>query len=333
MEILVIGGTRFAGRHAVDAALAAGHHLTLFNRGQTAPGLFPGVEEIHGDRDGGLEALAGRRWDAVIDVCGYVPRVVEASARFLAHATEQYAFVSTLSVYADDRTPGQDESAPLGTLDDPTVEGITGETYGPLKVLCERAVHGVYGDRALILRPGLIVGPHDPTDRFTYWPWRVAAGGEVLAPAPPAYRTQFIDGRDFAAWIVRMVERRAAGVFNAVGPPGGVAFEDLLETSRRAARSDATFTWVPEVFLKERGVEAWSDLPAWLGSENAGFLAFDASKAVAEGLTFRPLQETVADTLAWRRAAADQPMKAGLSPERERDVLAAWHAAADAASG
>ncbi len=208
MKLLVLGGTVFLGRHLVEAATARGHSVTLFNRGQHNPELYPEVEKLRGDRDSDLSALQGRRWDAVIDTCGYLPRAVRASAELLADAVDHYTFISSISVYADFHTPAMDESAPVGTLADETVEEVTGETYGPLKALCEQAAERALPGRVLNIRPGLIVGPHDPTDRFTYWPVRVARGGEVLAPGRPHVPVQVIDGRDLAEWTVRMVEAR-----------------------------------------------------------------------------------------------------------------------------
>src|SRR5512136_1410936 len=217
MNLLIIGGTRFVGRHLVEYALARGHTLTLFNRGQSNPDLFPRVEQLHGDRAADLSLLQDRSWDAVIDTCGYVPRIVRLSAQTLAGRTDRYVFISTVSVYAQDNPRGMDENAPLAALKDETIEEITSETYGGLKALCEKAVEAVYPNRALIIRPGLIVGPYDPTDRFTYWPWRTAQGGEVLAPGNPDQPQQIIDARDMARWIVQMVEAKRTGVFNAVG--------------------------------------------------------------------------------------------------------------------
>jgi len=325
MRILVIGGTSFVGRHLVAGALAAGHELTLFNRGVTNPDLFPEAEHLHGDRDGGLAPLAGRTWDAAVDTCGYVPRVVGDSARLLADSVAHYTFVSTLSVHPDDVAPGADEDAPLFDPPAEGVEEITDETYGPLKVACELVVAAALPDRALIVRPGLIVGPDDPTDRFTYWIRRVAEGGEVLAPAPPEEPVQFIDVRDLAAFMLTHVEARTAGIFSAVAPP--VPLVVLLEAARDAAASDASFTWVPAEFLLEQGVVPWSDLPMWMPGF-PGFNAFDAGHAVAAGMTFRTTPETVADTLAWDRARPQiWPMGDALGRDREREILAAFHAA------
>jgi len=328
MQILILGGTRFAGRAMAAAALERGHTVTLYNRG-TTPGLFPNVEELHGDRTLTLDPLTGRTWDAVIDPSGYVPRVVSKSVELLKQAAPHYTFISSLSVYADTSMPGQDENAALAKMDDEQVETVDENTYGPLKVLCEQRVQDGFGEGALIVRPGLIVGPHDPTDRFTYWPVRVARGGEVLAPGQPQRGVQFIDVRDLAEWIIRMVEERKGGVYNAVGPRQPVAMGTLLETCREVSGSNASFTWVPEDYLLKQQVGPWMELPLWVPASDpqmAGFFQFDISRAVAEGLAFRPLDETVRDTLAWASVRpSDHQARAGLSPEREAGLLALYH--------
>ncbi len=326
MNLLIIGGTRFLGRALVDAALAAGHTITLFNRGQSNPDLYPNVETLHGDRDGGLDVLAGRQWDAVIDTCGYVPRVVGASAAFLADAVDHYTFISTLSVYSDPSVVGIDENAPLGTLEDETVEEITGETYGPLKVLCEKAVDAAMGpEHVLHVRAGLIVGPHDLSDRFSYWPHRVAQGGDVLAPGQPDGLVQFIDVRDLAEWTLRATEARVSGPHNATGPADELTMGDVLDTCKAVSGSDATFTWVSDAFLQEQEVEPYTEMPLWVPAEYAGFGAFDCSKALAAGLSFRPLAETVQATLDWLATRpADYQWRNGLKPEREAELLRLW---------
>lgn len=328
MKLLVIGGTRFLGRAFVEAALERGHALTLFNRGRTSPDLFPGVERIAGDRDGGLGALAGRTWDAVFDPSGYFPRVVGASAAALAGRTGFYAFVSSISAYASPMVPGADESAPLATLADPAVEEITGETYGGLKAACEREVANVFGERSLIVRPGLIVGPHDSTDRFPYWPRRLARGGEVLAPGNPGQPVQVIDARDLAAWMLAMIERGSGGTYNATGPAEPVSFGGVLERARLALGAVATITWVEGSFLLERGVQPWTELPLWVPPEDAGLDEVSIQRAIATGLAFRPLSETVRDTLAWDLGRPDEarPSSPALRPEREIELLREWHA-------
>jgi 2'-hydroxyisoflavone reductase len=317
MKLLIIGGTRFLGRHLVDAARARGHELTLFNRGQR-PDVFPDVEQLHGDRDGGLAVLQGRNWDAVIDTCGYFPRIVRASAVALSTAVERYVFISTISVYADFSKPGLDENAPVATLQDERVEEITPETYGALKALCEQAAEQALPEHTLIIRPGLIVGPYDMTDRFTYWPYRVAQGGEILAPGEADQQVQFIDVRDLAEWTIRMTEQRATGIYNATGPDDRLSMDQFLETCRTTTSSNARFVWVNEPFLEEHKIE----LPLWAPTQEAGVWAVNCRKALDEGLASRPLTQTIRDTLAWKNGAE---LHAGLTREREQELLHAWH--------
>jgi 2'-hydroxyisoflavone reductase len=315
---LLLGGPGFLGRALADAALAAGHDLTFFNRGRTSPELYPEVEKLRGDREGGLGALRGRAWDAILDTCGYLPDVVRASAQALA-TSGLYCFVSSMSVYADFREP-VDEESPVAELGDLPTDEITGDTYGPLKALCEEVVREGFAERALVVRPGLIVGPHDPTGRFTYWPHRVARGGEVLAPGPSDRPTQFVDVRDLAEWMLRACERGLGGTFNATNE--GVALAELLETCREVSGSDARFTWVPDGFLLEQGVGEWLELPLWIADPAlAAIDRADVSRALVAGLTFRPLAETVRGTLEH----AQPTDSAGLDPSKEAAVLAAWH--------
>jgi 2'-hydroxyisoflavone reductase len=324
VRVLVLGGTLFVGRHLVEAALGRGHEVTLLNRGRTNPELFPEVETLVGDRDAGdLSALRGRRFDAVVDTSARLPRWVRDTCGLLADAVDHYTFVSSCSVYADTSEPGTDERAPVHTLEDETVEDFTSaETYGALKALCERAAEEALPGRTLAVRAGLIVGPYDASGRFTYWVHRIARGGEVLAPEPRAQPVQLVHGRDLADWILAMAERRQAGVFNATGPETPLTMEELLEAIRVETESTARLVWVDEEALLERGVEAWSDLPLWLAPgtnpESANFLAVDVSKAVAHGLRFRTLAETIRDTLEHAALTPD----AGLDPVRERELLA-----------
>ena len=323
MKLLVLGGTNFVGRHLVLAAQAAGAEVTLFNRGQTNAGIFPDLERITGDRDGDLSGLEGRSWDAVLDVNGYVPRIVEASAQLLAERCGHYTYVSTVSVYGTTGTHGPGEDDPVATLDTPTEE-VSGETYGALKAACEEVVHRHFSDRALIVRPGVVVGPYDHTERFVRWVRRAADGGEMLAPGEPSGPMQFIDARDLADWTVRMGLGARTGTYNTVRPPVPIA--EVLQTCIDVTGAGASLTWVDEDFLPERQVTYWSDLPIWLPREHNGMLQVDPSRAVADGLTFRPLEDTVRATWLWDRARTDAG-PAGLSVEREREVLAAWHAA------
>lgn len=328
MKLLVLGGTVFLGRHLVESALARGHEVTLFNRGLHNPDLFPQVEKLQGNRDGNLEALKGRTWDAVLDPSGYVPRIVGDSANLLAGAAKLYMFISTISVYGDFSRPGFNEDSTLGTLEDESVEEITGTTYGPLKVLCEKAVQNAFPGRSLVIRPGLIVGPHDPTDRFTYWPRRVAQGGEVLAPGDGNDPVQIIDVRDLSEFTIRMVEANQTGVYNATGPEHTLTMKNVLEQCVETTGSGAGLTWVSTEFLNEKGVQPWSDLPSWIPAQGAMAYMQTAAvqRAVAAGLTFRPLSETILDTLSWLVAQPGGPnLKAGISREREQELLQEWH--------
>jgi 2'-hydroxyisoflavone reductase len=326
MRILVLGGTQFAGRHLVELALARGHEIVLFNRGRTGRELFPGVERITGDRSGDLAGLRGVEADAVADMCGYFPADVERSAQLLAPAAGCYLFVSSRSVYADHSTPGSNEESALAELppDAPT-DTITGENYGPLKAACERAAEAAFPGRKLILRPGLIVGPHDPTGRFTHWPQRIAEGGDVLAPAPPGQPIQVIDVRDLAAFALDLLEAGAAGTFDVVTPDGMLTLGGVLDACLGAAPG-ARVVWVDPDFLLEQGAEPWTEVPLWTpGDEMAGFQQSDVSRAVAAGLRFRPIADTVAATLRWAQAARPDPGPA-MTRERERALLAAWAA-------
>jgi 2'-hydroxyisoflavone reductase len=327
VEILFLGGTKFLGRHAAGIALERGHDIMLFHRGSGEEDPFPEAEHLHGDRDGGLDDLRGRTWDAVIDTSGYVPRVVAQSVHLLSEAVEHYTFVSTCSVYSD---LGSGRVAEDGKLHEPPADSEdVMEHYGGLKVGCERVVEERVADRAFIPRPGLIVGPYDPTDRFTYWVRRIADGGRVLAPGSPDAEVELTDVRDLAAWMLDIVESKRTGIYNAVGPDRVLTMGEMAETCREAAGSDAEIVWVDEGFLLERGVQPWTELPVWLPSsdpEAGGFSTFDASKAIAAGLTFRPLIETARDTLKWHRDTMDgQPARDGaISGERETELLAEW---------
>jgi len=330
MKLLILGGTIFVGRHLVEAALARGHEVTIFNRGQHNADLFDtgpyaAVEKLRGDRDNQLDALRGRQWDAVIDTCGYIPRVVRLSAELLADQVANYLFISSISAYADFSQPGIDESSPVGRLADPTTETVTGESYGPLKVLCEEAAEAAMPGRVLTIRPGLIVGPDDPTDRFTYWPVRVARGGALLAPGNPQQQVQVIDVRDLAAWIIQMAERGESGIYNATGPASPLTMQTLLQECQAITGSDAQIEWVSEAFLLAEEVGAFVELPLWVPAAEAGIEQVNCQKALEAGLTFRPLTDTIRDTLAWHhQRPADYSLRAGLSAEREAALLAKW---------
>jgi len=330
VKILILGGTAFLGRTFVEIARARGHELTLFNRGQRNPNLFPEFEQILGDRTHAedLALLANRSWDAVLDTCGYFPRVVGMSADALRDHVGRYLFISSISVYADFSTANQDETAPVATIADPTVEEITGETYGALKALCEQRVQEVYGDRALIVRPGLIVGPYDQSDRFTYWPVRMSRGGDVVVPDRKDQPVQIIDVRDLAAWCLDLLERGIAGVFNATGPTQPVRLQNALEAC--AEGTEANLIWTDPAVLKEAGVQPWMDLPLAVDFDGSadGLCEINIDRALAAGLTFRPLAETVRDTLDWALARpADHKWRAGLwrdglDPDLETKLLA-----------
>jgi nucleoside-diphosphate-sugar epimerase len=329
-RILILGGTGFLGPAIVEVARARGHALTLFNRGKTRPDLFPDVEKLRGDRDGKLDALRGRKWDAVVDTSGYVPRIVSMSAELLAPGIERYVFISSISVYREDLKPGSDETAPVATMADPKNEDVR-ENYGALKALCEQAAEKAMPGRVVTVRPGLIVGPGDPTDRFTYWPVRLDQGGDVLAPGDGTDPAQVIDVRDLGAWLVELVERGETGVYNAVGPASPTTMRSMLSEVARGAGAKANLVWVPWPFLKKQGVAPWTDLPMWIpvGEPESGIASVSIARAVRKGLRFRPIAETAKDTLAWWRTLPDDrrsKLHAGLSREKEAAVLAAWRA-------
>ncbi len=334
MRLLVLGGTAFLGRELVVAALAAGHEPTLFTRGQTNPGLFPAVdfpqvEHLLGDRDSDLSPLRGREFDAVLDTSGYLPGVVRASAELLAGHAGRYLFVSTISVYED--APVLTEDTPTRRPDDPESRDLNRD-YGGLKALCEEVVEESFPEAAIVVRPGLIVGAHDYSGRFGYWPRRVARGGEVLAPGRPETRVWLIDVRDLAEWAIRLLEGGAAGVFNAAGPASPLTMGELLAECRTSSGSDARFTWVEDAFLVERGIAPYTELPLWIPGGNEAYPAIDISRARAAGLTFRPVGDTIRAVLdeeeapvAAARFGWNRP-PAGLDPERERALLEEWSA-------
>ena len=340
MKLLIIGGTRFIGRHLVTAARARDHEVTLFNRGNYS--ADPAFEIIQGDRHNhsDIAKLKGRRWDVVVDTCGHLPRSVRATAEVLAGSVDRYVFISSQNSYASVSNPGVDETFPRATLTteqlaqanaiDTSGQPSYGALYGALKALCEQAAEEVMPNRVLIIRPGLIVGPYDYSDRFTYWVARVARGGEVLAPGRPERFVQFIDARDLAEWIVSMAEQKAAGIYNANRAPEELTMQSVLEECKLASDSDAIFTWASEDFLLQENVSAWSDMPLWLPEEAAphlkGFMFINCDKAIASGLRFRPLSETIRDTLAWYQTTdLNQQLKAGIVSDKEQALLRKWH--------
>jgi nucleoside-diphosphate-sugar epimerase len=335
LRILILGGTGFTGPYQVRYALSRGHKVTTFNRGKTHPGELPNeVEQLIGDRNGKLDALKGRQWDVVIDNPTTLPAWVRDAAQILKGNVERYVFISTISVYGEPKT-GPDETAPTEKYEgaDPykeTLEAMKAggyKTYGPLKALSEREAEKWFPGKTLIIRPGLIGGPRDETDRFTYWPVRIDRGGEVIAPGSPDGSVQFIDARDLAEWTIRMVENRETGIYNATGPAKPLGIGGMLDEIRVALKSNATFTWVTEDFLTRQKVQPWSDMPVWTGKES-GLAQAKIDRALSKGLTFRTLAETAGDTLAWFKSFPhdrQSKLRAGLTPERETEVLAVWH--------
>lgn len=343
MRILILGGTGFTGPHQVRYAVSRGHQVTVFNRGRSQAELPDGVEQLRGDRNtGDLTSLEGRSWDVVIDNPTTLPFWVRDAGRVLENATEHYIFISTISVYADASQPGRDEDTPLLQYEGENALAETQETmraegggqlYGPLKAVSEREAERWFPGKTTVIRPGLIVGPGDQSGRFTYWPVRIHRGGEVLAPNSPADAVQIIDARDLAEWTIRMAETKTTGIFNATGPATPLTIGGMLDGIESALGSDATFTWVPASFLEEHEVRGWSHLPVWVPpqDDNAGFARVGIRRALAAGLTFRPLAETAAATLAWVQSQPEERraelLGASLTAEREQELLRAWHEA------
>jgi 2'-hydroxyisoflavone reductase len=339
LRILILGGTGFTGPYQVRYALSRGHKVTTFNRGKTHPGELPNeVEQLIGDRNGQLGGLKDRQWDVVIDNPTSAPVWVRDAAQILKGNVNRYVFISTISVYADTSKPGTDENAPVAKYTGPDAMKESRETiiaskyalYGPLKALSEAEAEKWFPKKTLIIRPGLIVGPRDETDRFTYWPVRIDRGGEVLAPGDPDDPVQFIDARDLAEWTIGMIENGETGIYNATGPSKKLGIGEMLGSIKEANKSNAKFAWVPADFLEQQKVAAWSDMPVWIPprGEEAGGNQISNQRALAKGLTFRPLAETARDTLAWFKTLPQDRqshLKAGLTQERETEVLAAWH--------
>jgi 2'-hydroxyisoflavone reductase len=334
MRILILGGTGFIGPSEVRYALSRGHKVTTFNRNKSHPNELPAeVEQLIGDRNGQLDGLKNRQWDVVIDDPTTLPAWVRDAAQVLKGNVDRYVFISTVSVYADVKN-GVDENAPLLKYEgaDPYKETLQAmvasgfKTYGPLKALSEKEAEKWFPGKTLIIRPGLIVGPRDPSDRFTYWPVRIDRGGEIVAPGTPSDPVQFIDARDLAEWTIRMAENQETGIYNATGPAKPLTMGGMLDTMKSALNSKATFTWLPYDFLKQQKVEAWSDMPVWAGDE-LGLAKTNINRALNKGLTFRSLAETTRDTLTWFKTLPQDRrshLKAGVTPEREAEVMAAW---------
>ena len=334
-KVLILGGTGFIGPHFVDALSAGGHKVTLFNRGKRDAEAKPGVEQLLGDRNDNLESLQGRDWDVVIDNSGYTPKQVELSTSLLKDHSKHYIFISSIAVYADFMNPPIDESHALAEIGTMPTDQLTGENYGPLKVLCEAVVHKAYGKRANIIRPTYICGPGDHTDRFTYWPFRVSQGGEMIAPGTADDPIQFIDVRDLADFVRVCVEKRVTGTFNLTVPARAATMGKLLETSKRVTGADTKFVWAsPDFLLAQKAIEAdgWAskEVPIWSppSGPNSGSALVSSKRAEARGLRFRTLEVTVRDTLEWQktRPAEKQVLRSGLSAEREAQLLKALKA-------
>jgi 2'-hydroxyisoflavone reductase len=331
LRILVLGGTSFIGPYQVQYALDRGHTITLFNRGKTNPQLFPGVEKLIGDRNGDLKSLEGREWDVVIDNSATQPKWVELTAGLLQKSVKRYVFTSTRSVYFDTSIVPMTAAAPVYTPENTKVEAGKDLPYGLAKAESEKVARKYFPNGALIVRPSLIVGPGDLTDRYTYWPVRIERGGEILAPGDGSDRVQVIDVRDLCEWMVRLCENGVTGTYNGLGPKNGYSFAELLHGIKAVTSSDATFTWVDTDFLTMMDVRGYREMPVWQPSRGrtAGFGRFDITPELALGLTFRPLAVTAKDTLDYYHAQpADRQatLRAGISPEREKEVLAAWKA-------
>ena len=332
LDILILGGTGFIGPHQVNYALERGHRVTIFNRGRTNPEMFRGkVEQLTGDRANNLESLKGRKWDAVIDNSAAradsAPEWLKLSAAALKDSVHQYLFISTRSVYKDTSRVPMTADAP--TLTPADEQG--NRSYGLAKAEAERAAHAIMPGRVTIVRPGLIIGPGDETDRYTYWPLRIARGGEILAPGDGTDRVQQIDVRDLDEFVIKLVEDRTYGVFNAVGPQHGTPFKEWLERQHKALNGTGTYTWVDTDFLLEQKVRPYADIPVWQPGRGrtAGFARFDLTPELKAGLKFRPIEQTARDTLAWFRtlpAERQAAPKAGMKPDREKELLALWHA-------
>jgi 2'-hydroxyisoflavone reductase len=326
MELLVLGGTGFIGPHLVRYAAARGHRVTIFTRGRHQADLPNGVEHLTGDRNGHLDALVGRRWDAVVDDSATNPDYVHQSAQLLKDSVGRYLFTSSTGVYYPYLKRGLDESD-LPHLDVKDPKDFS-ETYGVAKARCEREVQDAFGNRALVVRPTYIVGPGDTSDRFPYWPVRLAKGGEVLAPGRQDDPVQFIDVRDLSEWMVRLLEDGRSGVYNAVGPKERLTMPEFLDRAKEALHADARFTRVDDYdFLAAQGID--EAIPwARLAGNDDGMMSIRNAKAIADGLTFRPLAATVRDTLAWWPsvpAARRENPKFTITPEKEATALAAWH--------
>lgn len=320
MNILILGGTIFLGKHLVNEALKRGHNVTLFNRGKHNPELFPDVEKIHGDRMTDISMLAGKKFDTVIDTCGYFPRAVRTSAGFLKENVPHYVFISSISVYSDLSKRGVDESGECGIIEDETIEQVTGESYGPLKRLCEKAAEEIYGDAALNIRPGLIVGEDDPSDRFTYWPARVKHGGRTAVPADTGFAVQFIDVKDLSSFTLDLAERGVGGIFNATGPEREFTMKELLAKCEMATGTRPEYVPMPEEILLKNNVAPYTELPLWVPADWQGTNCVSIEKALKAGLRTRAVEETIGDALRYFESRGDA-LRSGLKKEREDELI------------
>ena len=330
LNILILGGTGFLGPHTVNSAVSQGHTVTLFNRGKTNPNLFPDLEKIKGDRNtDDIKKLAGRKWDVVIDTSAYYPRTINLAMEVLKKNIKQYLLVSTISVYSDWSKVGMDETAPVGTIDDPTLGEITNTSYGPLKALCEQSAEKHMPGKVTVIRPGLIVGPRDKTDRFTYWPARIKKGGQVLAPGDGSDFIQFIDVRDLAEWMIHCVEKSIVGIYNAQSNGSDITIKSLLDSCVKSLNPKAELVWVPTEFLTQQQVAPWQEMPTWIPAEGdyAGSGMMSSKKAYANGLKQRDIDVIVKDCYDWfvtLPKERQQKLRAGISEEKEKKVLLAW---------
>ncbi|WP_064091656.1 NAD-dependent epimerase/dehydratase family protein [Rossellomorea aquimaris] len=328
MKILIIGGTNFVGRHFAEEVLKRGHELTLFNRGQTNPELFPEAIKLQGDRDGNLGALKGREWDVVIDTCGYVPRVVEQSLQYLKDQAKQYVFISTISVYRDFKNGRNQEAYPVGVVEDPTIEKMTGETYGPLKAACEQLVRQEFPENHLIIRPGLIVGPFDPTDRFTYWLDRFSKGGDMVIPGAKTREIQWVDVRDLVQWTLTKAEESVGRTFNVTGPSDFYTMEDFIDDlSKEFMDQPPKQNWIEDSFLIKNDIQPFTELPLWVPVNDEtpdGYILADITKAKKQGLSHRSPRATIQDTWEWHKNRNKTELKAGLKEEKESHLLTQW---------
>jgi nucleoside-diphosphate-sugar epimerase len=340
MNILVLGGTQFSGRAFVELAIDSGHSVTLLHRSKADPRLPQAVKRLVGDRDpkvgDGLDRIQecldnGEHFDAVVDMCGYTPRVTKAACELLKDHTDLYIFISTISVY--DKAPGVmgiNEDAPKIVLDDPTVEEVTGETYGGLKVLCEQVVCDIFPDNHCIPRPCVIAGPNDPTDRVTWWARALSTQDELILPSPPAGLASFIDSRDLAAFFLHCATNKITGIYNTTGPESDLSLHEFINRSHAALHSKTKLIETDHAWLESQGVERWVDIPTWLPDESQFMHAISSAKAISVGLKNRPLEETMQAIYQWDLERNTPELKAGMKFDRMQSLVEAYHSGAGA---